>query len=117
MKEVKYLNVSYPSMVKDSRLVIFGEGSHSIPHYKEEVIRALPILKGMGFTHLAMEMLPVSLQEKVDLYNKTGKGEQHLVDHFNRHWAHGMPAAENAARYYKIVVQARNDSSSLRYAI
>ncbi|MGF1727649.1 hypothetical protein [Photobacterium nomapromontoriensis] len=87
MSTQQRLPVNYADMVKNSKLVLLGESSHAIPHYKVELIRALKALKALGFTHFAMEMLPISLKEKIDLYNRTGRGKDSLINHFKAYWS------------------------------
>ena len=47
--------------------------SHNPAIYKYEAIKALRQLKTTGFTHFAIEMLPRSMQEKIEFYQRTGK--------------------------------------------
>jgi len=67
-------DVNYKTMAGNARLVMLGESSHNPAIYKYEAIKALRQLKTAGFTHFAIEMLPRSMQEKIEFYQRTGKG-------------------------------------------
>ena len=64
-------DVNYRTMAGNARLVMLGESSHNTAGYKYEAIKTLKQLKGAGFTHFAMEMLPRSMQEKIEFYQRT----------------------------------------------
>ena len=82
-------DVNYRTMAGNARLVMLGESSHNTAGYKYEAIKALKQLKGAGFTHFAMEMLPRSMQEKIDFYQRTGKGFREIQQYFDENWAWG----------------------------
>ncbi|MCG7565790.1 hypothetical protein MHM95_05755 [Pseudoalteromonas sp. CnMc7-15] len=86
-------DVNYRKMAGNSRLFIISESSHHPAAYKYEAIRALKELKKAGFTHFAMEMLPLSLREKVNTYQQTGKGLETLKHHFDQNWSWTSGAA------------------------
>ncbi|MDQ2044912.1 ChaN family lipoprotein [Pseudoalteromonas sp. 20-92] len=80
------MDVNYRTMAGNARLVIIAESSHSPVSYKYEAIKALKQLKAAGFTHFAMEMLPVKIKEKIDFYQRTGKGFDVIKQHFKSKW-------------------------------
>ncbi len=92
-------------MAGSARLVMLGESSHNPAIYKYEAIKALRQLKAAGFTHFAIEMLPRSMQEKVEFYQRTGKGFGEIQKYFDDNWAWGytVPAA-----YGELVKSARD---------
>ena len=82
-------DVNYKTMAGNARLVMLGESSHSIASYKYEAIKAIKQLKAAGFTHFAIEMLPKNMQEKIDFYQRTGKGFNVIQQYFDKYWTHG----------------------------
>ncbi|GAP75591.1 hypothetical protein W04_2122 [Pseudoalteromonas sp. SW0106-04] len=98
-------DVDYKKMAGSARLVMLGESSHNPAIYKYEAIKALRQLKAAGFTHFAIEMLPRSMQEKVEFYQRTGKGFGEIQKYFDDNWAWGytVPAA-----YGELVKSARD---------
>ncbi|MEI8704037.1 ChaN family lipoprotein [Pseudoalteromonas sp. B62] len=82
-------DVNYKTMAGNARLVMLGESSHSTAGYKYEAIKAIKQLKAAGFTHFAIEMLPRAMQEKIDFYQRTGKGFNVIQQYFNKYWTHG----------------------------
>jgi len=98
-------DVNYRTMAGNARLVMLGESSHSATGYKYEAIKAIRQLKAAGFTHFAIEMLPSSMQEKIELYQRTGKGFNIIQQYFDKYWTHGdfSPQA-----YGELVKAARN---------
>lgn len=82
-------DVNYRTMAGNARLVMLGESSHNPAIYKYEAIKALKQLKAAGFTHFAIEMLPRSMQEKIEFYQRTGKGFNQIQQYFNENWAWG----------------------------
>lgn len=83
------MDVNYRTMAGNARLVMLGESSHNPAIYKYEAIKALRQLKTAGFTHFAIEMLPRSMQEKIEFYQRTGKGFNVIQQYFNDNWAWG----------------------------
>ena len=79
-------DVNYRIMAGNARLVIIAESSHNPVSYKYEAIKALKQLKAAGFTHFAMEMLPIKIKEKIDFYQRTGKGFDVIYKHFRENW-------------------------------
>ncbi len=66
-------DVNYKTMAGNARLVIIAESSHNPLSYKYEAVKALKQLKTAGFTHFAMEMLPLYIKDKIEFYQRTGK--------------------------------------------
>ena len=66
-------DVNYRTMAGNARLVMLGESSHSAAAYKYEAIKAIRQLKAAGFTHFAMEMLPLKIKEKIEFINELVK--------------------------------------------
>ena len=79
-------DVNYRTMAGNASLVIIAESSHNPASYKYEAIRALKQLRVAGFTHFAMEMLPLKIKEKIDFYQQTGKGFDAIKQHFKKEW-------------------------------
>ncbi|MBB1364670.1 hypothetical protein H5125_21245 [Shewanella sp. SR44-4] len=79
-------DVNYRKMAGNARLVIIAESSHNPASYKYEAMRALKQLKAAGFTHFAMEMLPLKIKEKIEFYQRTGKGFDAIKLHFKENW-------------------------------
>lgn len=70
--------VNYATMLPPTtQVALFGEMRHYISEYKLEMLDILPLLKNLGFTHFCLEMLPYSMQPKLDAYSKT---EQYSAD-------------------------------------
>ena len=82
-------DVNYRTMAGNARLVMLGESSHNPAIYKFEAIKALKELKKLGFTHFAIEMLPRSMQDKVEFYQRTGSGFNFIQQYFDEYWARG----------------------------
>ncbi|ATG79575.1 ChaN family lipoprotein [Pseudoalteromonas sp. 1_2015MBL_MicDiv] len=82
-------DVNYKTMAGNARLVMLGESSHITAGYKYEAIKAIKQLKAAGFTHFAIEMLPHSMQEKIEFYQRTGKGFKEIQQYFDENWAWG----------------------------
>lgn len=98
-------DVNYKTMAGNARLLMLGESSHNTAGFKYEAIKALKQLKAAGFTHFAMEMLPRSMQEKIDVYQRTGKGFKVIQQYLNENWMWGylVPKA-----YGELVKAARD---------
>ncbi len=79
-------DVNYKTMAGNARLVIIAESSHNPLSYKYEAIKALKQLKTAGFTHFAMEMLPLYIKDKIEFYQRTGKGFDAIKKHFQEDW-------------------------------
>ena len=94
-------DVNYKTMAGNARLVMLGESSHSAAGYKYEAIKAIRQLKAAGFTHFAMEMLPRYMQEKIDFYQRTGKGFDSIQQFFDKYWFHGYFTAHAYAELVK----------------
>jgi len=77
--------IDYRKIIKaPHRLVLFGEWQHSVESYKYEMVRIMPQLKAMGFTHFGLEMLPTSLQPGLN------RGEIAATEkHLNEWWEDG----------------------------
>jgi hypothetical protein len=97
-------DVNYRTMAGNARLVIIAEASHNPVSYKYEAIRALKQLKTAGFTHFAMEMLPIRIKEKIAYYQRTGKGFDVIRQHFKENWNRNSAATTG----YGDLVQAAN---------
>ncbi|XQW83466.1 ChaN family lipoprotein [Thalassotalea piscium] len=82
-------DVNYRTMAGNARLIILGESSHNTPGYKYEAVKALKQFKTLGFTHFAMEMLPRFMQDKIDLYQRNGKGFKEIQRYFDENWDWG----------------------------
>ncbi|WP_077342359.1 ChaN family lipoprotein [Pseudocolwellia agarivorans] len=82
-------DVNYRTMAGNARLLMLGESSHNAAIYKYEAIKALRQLKAAGFTHFAIEMLPLYMQEKIELYQRTGKGFKVIQQYFDEYWNRG----------------------------
>ena len=98
-------DVNYKTMAGNARLVMLGESSHSTAGYKYEAIKAIKQLKTAGFTHFAIEMLPRFMQEKIDFYQRTGKGFNVIQQYFDKYWTHGYLTPH---AYGELVKAARN---------
>ena len=98
-------DVNYRKMAGNARLVIIAESSHNPVSYKYEAIRALKQLKAAGFTHFAMEMLPLHINEKIEFYQKTGKGFDAIKQYFKDNWNWNNAASTG----YAELVKAAND--------
>lgn len=98
-KPVNYLEM-FPRSIQ---VAIFGELDHNTGLYKSELLNALPELRRAGFTHLAMEMLPIFLQKELSRYpaNK-GKVKAFLT----KYWQWGSDA--NVMAFLKIIDKAHS---------
>ncbi|WP_426357547.1 ChaN family lipoprotein [Pseudocolwellia sp. HL-MZ19] len=98
-------DVNYRTMAGNARLLMIGESSHNAAMYKYEAIKALKQLKAAGFTHFAMEMLPKTMQEQIDLYQRTGKGFPVIQQYFDENWKWGYGVPEG---YGDLIRAAKN---------
>jgi len=100
------LAVNYAAMTQTAKVVILGEAAHHQEDYKNEVIRAIKDLKVLGFTHLAMEMLPLSAQHDIDVYNRTGTRGNKILSLLQRDWSYGASGSIPGA-LFNILAAAR----------
>ncbi len=81
-KSVNYSKIVQPS----TRIILFGEVTHNSIAYKKEFITALKVLKKLNFTHIALEMFPSNLNEKLKAYSEKGQYEHVLIKHLQEYW-------------------------------
>lgn len=71
----------------DTRVLVFGE-THFADAHRNELIGALPTLKGLGFTHLALEAMPTSRQTLVADYKAGRASAGELASEIAAIWGH-----------------------------
>ena len=76
--------VNYGLMVKPTTRVLAVGEAHTREIAKTELINSLEVLKTLGFTHLALEMLDSDMQKALDLYQTSGKGRRGIVQQLER---------------------------------
>ncbi len=98
--------VDYATMLPENiSVVFFGEMSHNTHAYKTEILNALPELKRIGFTHLALEMFPKNLQDELNAFFAKGEKAKELKNFLSEYWAWGGDQTANL--YFKIIDNAR----------
>ena len=65
--DLKFQDPVASELVRDARLIYIGE-QHYDKSSKQFLLWLLPQLKGMGFTHLGLEMVNASSQVDLDAY-------------------------------------------------
>lgn len=100
-KPVKYSEM-LPSNIS---VAFFGEISHNTHAYKLELLQALPELKRIGFTHLALEMFPKNLQGELKAFSKKGDNAKLLKSFLEEYWNWG--GDQSADLYFKLIEKAR----------
>ncbi len=82
-RELKSIELS--SLFAFDRVVFFGE-YHSVVAPKDEIIRNLDNFRQVGVTHLAMEMIPESMQPIIDRYYEANEDRDSLLTHLREKW-------------------------------
>lgn len=98
-RPVNYLEM-FP---RNIQVAIFGESTHHQQAYKTELMESLPELKRAGFTHLALEMLPFTIQDKL---NRRPKNKHLIKDYIMNVWYRGNEGA--TLSIFKLIDRAHN---------
>jgi len=102
--------VNYSKLIRpNTRIVLFGEVQHNTTVFKREFITALKELKRQHFTHVALEMFPADLNEKLEAYSHNGRYESELTQHLKDFWDH----VPKARQYIDIMKAARQLSMTI----
>jgi len=102
--------VNYAKMLpRTVPVALFGEMSHYNSAYQLEIIEILPELKSLGFTHLALEMIPYDEQEKLNNFYKSDANAKELQEFIEGHWSWGEDNPIPAHKMlFKIIETARS---------
>jgi len=96
--------VNYSKLIRpNTKVVLFGETIHNTIAFKREFITALRALKRRNFTHVALEMFPADLNDKLEAYSRNGQYESVLIQHLQEFWGY-VPKAK---QYIDIMKTAR----------
>ncbi|MDD5302228.1 MAG: ChaN family lipoprotein [Elusimicrobia bacterium] len=78
---------SCPSTLGDSQVIFIGD-VHSDPVIKENLTLLLPCLKGLGITHLALEMFrdTEGARGALEEYHRTGQNEDRVFRFLKSDW-------------------------------
>lgn len=93
------------------RVVGFGE-YHNEKGAKEEVVRNIPVLKRMRFTHLGLEALTEDAQLDVNHYLETGEGEERIKDALWENMRHSCDS-ETSNSYFSIIEVAKKEQMAV----
>lgn len=81
--------VDYTKLWESETPVLFIGERHTLNSDKDEIIKNLPILKKLGMTHLAMEMLREEEQQIVDDYLSGKISREIILEIFKNGWDKG----------------------------
>lgn len=80
--------IDYSELVEENtQVLVFGE-THFADAHRNELIRALPALKKLGFRHLALEAMPSSKQDLVADYKRGRITRVELIAAIRTIWGH-----------------------------
>jgi len=100
----RFMPLDYKTILSSNvRFFFFGE-AHDDVASKQNLKSKLSLMKSLGFTHLAMEMLPTWYQETVDEYLEYGTGLDKLDEYLKYDWDFSPGSAE---AYLELIKEAK----------
>lgn len=100
-------SVDYAKLWENKTPVLFIGERHTVKSDKDEIIKNLPILKKLGMTHLAMEMLLEEHQQIVDNYLDGKIASEKILKIFKDSWDKGPGIPE---KYMELIDVAKSNS-------
>lgn len=98
--------VDYAKLWENETPVLFIGERHTLKSDKDEIIRSLPMLKKLGMTHLAMEMLREEQQQIVDNYLAGKITREKVLEIFKDGWDKGPGIPE---KYMELLDAAKSN--------
>lgn len=84
----RVIAIDYSKLIEaDKQVLVFGE-THFADAHRKELILAIPVLKKLGFSHLALEALPSSKQYLVTDYTDGRLTRAALLAEIKSTWGH-----------------------------